>query len=67
MASGIVPSSSLNTDWCVSSTSNVHIAKDSAWFINYAPFSSYVRSVSGGVEIKVIGVGEVIAPSQDSS
>jgi hypothetical protein len=46
-------------DWIFSSASNVHVAIDRSSFKTYAPFKSYVLTVSDYRQIPVLGIGTV--------
>ncbi|KZM24784.1 uncharacterized protein EKO05_0003465 [Ascochyta rabiei] len=47
-------------DWIYSDSSNVHVAKDKAWFTSYHPFRSSIGSVYNiGDPIQVVGIGTV--------
>ncbi|KAJ4321699.1 hypothetical protein N0V94_002791 [Neodidymelliopsis sp. IMI 364377] len=51
---------SLCPDWIYSNTSNVHVAKDKAWFKTYHPFNSQITSLYNiGAPSPVVGIGTV--------
>ncbi|KAF9690766.1 hypothetical protein EKO04_011015 [Ascochyta lentis] len=52
--------SGLCPDWIYSDSSNVHVAKDKAWFTSYYPFQSSIGSIYNiGAPTPVIGIGTV--------
>ncbi|TLD39694.1 hypothetical protein E2P81_ATG00681 [Venturia nashicola] len=53
------PESPLYPDWSWSYNSNVHIAKDRAWFTEFTPFSSFIEDVYTDDQQPVMGIGTV--------
>jgi len=58
----------LCTNWVFSNTSNVHVAKDRAWFTDYTPYESVVGDLYGMVKdgLRVEGIGTVELPTKRS-
>jgi len=46
-------------DWVWSNNSNVHVARDRAWFIDYTPFETVLGSYFIEMTLPVIGIGTV--------
>jgi len=50
-----------NVDWVLSSTSNVHVAADRAWFTCYIPFRTKVATMPGAEPtMDIHGIGTVV-------
>jgi hypothetical protein len=54
-----------NVDWIFSTTSNVHVATDRAWFTAYIPFRTKVAVMPGAEPTAEIhGIGTVVLPTR---
>jgi hypothetical protein len=49
-----------NTDWIVSTNSNVHVANNRAWFTSYSPFKTHIGHIyNADHRVEVAGIGDV--------
>ncbi|KAF1925510.1 uncharacterized protein M421DRAFT_7779 [Didymella exigua CBS 183.55] len=63
MTNSKTPETDLCPDWIYSDSSDVHIAKDRAWFTSYHVFPSHVTSLYAiGAPIPVLGIGTIKLP-----
>lgn len=54
-----------DVDWILSSSSNVHVAADRAWFTSYLPFRTKVATMPGAEStMDVHGIGTVVLPTR---
>ncbi|KAK4459477.1 hypothetical protein QBC42DRAFT_274406 [Cladorrhinum samala] len=65
MSSSGGPSKGLCPDWVLSSGSNVHVARDREWFVEYHPWKTTVAGRLGDA-MDVIGIGVVEVPVKRS-
>ncbi|KAL8388806.1 hypothetical protein RB595_008944 [Gaeumannomyces hyphopodioides] len=49
-------------DWVLATGSNVHVARDRAWFSTYTPFPTFVTSFISTNPIEAVGIGDVHLP-----
>ncbi|KAM7200324.1 hypothetical protein V8F20_005301 [Naviculisporaceae sp. PSN 640] len=61
MSSNRLHNANVCTTWVWSTGSNVHVAKDLEWFVEYHPFQSHIHDFAGG-QSEVAGVGTVEIP-----
>ncbi|KAK3392788.1 hypothetical protein B0H63DRAFT_504839 [Podospora didyma] len=57
--------SGLCPDWIISNNSDVHVAKDRDWFVDYEPFQTFATGLGQG-KMEVVGVGSVEIPVETS-
>ncbi|KAL2128193.1 hypothetical protein VTI74DRAFT_9529 [Chaetomium olivicolor] len=49
-------------DWVLSNNSDVHVARDRAWFSTYRPFRTFANAFMPGSQLEAIGIGDVRLP-----
>ncbi|KLU93062.1 hypothetical protein MAPG_12003 [Magnaporthiopsis poae ATCC 64411] len=54
--------SGLCPDWVLSTSSNVHVARDRAWFSTYTPFPTFTTSYVATSGPEALGIGDVHLP-----
>ncbi|TLS20966.1 uncharacterized protein PpBr36_10887 [Pyricularia pennisetigena] len=62
----MAPIDEICPDWVFCISSNVHVCRDRAWFVDYTPFSTYVSCDPSSPDLGVVGVGTVLVPVEST-
>ncbi|TLD11783.1 hypothetical protein PspLS_11672 [Pyricularia sp. CBS 133598] len=62
----MAPIDEICPDWVFCISSNIHVCRDRAWFVDYTPFSTYVSCDPSSPDLGVLGVGTVLVPVESA-
>ncbi|TLD06227.1 uncharacterized protein PgNI_08045 [Pyricularia grisea] len=62
----MAPIDQICPDWVFCISSNIHVCRDRAWFVEYTPFSTYVSCDPSSPDLGVLGVGTVLVPVEST-